>query len=247
MLNYIQAELWRCFHCGSLYLQAAVLLFFSHLFAFLYSHGDFPQLVSGVCVTMFTGVLAVPLLAQVVDGGFRDTVKNELSFGLSRSAVYLGKLASGILLGLLFCGVLIGGVLLSGWLFLPHGTAQDRLAALGTLAFCLAAALPLWCGMLSLCHMLGTLFRNPGGWICFYFAFFFLFQPLLAVFLGNHMGRFDLIQAALAPYSLLLSGYLSGNLSQTPGYLFLCWAVGLGWLAASSAVGLLAFQLRDIR
>lgn len=247
MLNYLQAELWRVFRCKSLYVQAAFLLFCAHLFAFLYGNGDFPQLVSGVCSTMFTGILAAPMLAQLVDGGFQDTVKNELSFGLSRTFIYLGKLAGGIVLGLLFCGVLVGGVLVSGWLFLTHGPAREYLSALGMLAFCLTAALPLWCGMLSLCHMLGTLIRSPGVWVSLYFSFFFIAQPLLASLLGNHIGRFDLFQAVLAPYSLLLSGYLSGTLSRTPGYLLLCWAVGLGWAAASTAVGLLCFRCREGR
>ena len=247
MLNYLQAELWRVFRRKSLYVQAAFLLSCAHFFAFLYSNGDFPQLVSGVCTTMITGILAAPMLAQLVDAGFQDTVKNELSFGLSRSSIYLGKLAGGIVLGLLFCGVLVGGVLLSGWLFLSHGTAREYLTALGMLTFCLTAALPLWCGMLSLCHMLGTLIRSAGVWVTLYFTVFFFGQPLIAAVLGNHIGRFDLFQAVLAPYSLLLSGYLSGNLDRTPGYLFLCWAVGLGWLAATTIVGLLCFHYRETR
>ncbi len=251
MLNYIKAELWKVSRRGNFYLVMGILLFLTHLFGFIYSGSSFPALAAGVCDTMITGFVAVPALTQLVDSGFGETLRNEVSFGLRREEIYLGKLFSGILLGLALCAVLVGGVLVSGWLFLPHGGIREELTALVILGFCLTAALPVWCGMLGLCHMLATVIRSQSVWITLYFTGFFFGQSVVAgVLLLLTGGRVDLstpgaAQSVLMPWTLLLSDHLSGQM--TPRFLGLCWMVGTGWLAVTSAAGLLALRRRDIR
>ena len=78
---------------------------------------NYVELVGGISVTMLTGVLVVPLLVQVVDGSRGETLKNEVSFGLSRGRLYSGKLLSGLLLGLGLCAVLLIGLLGVGFPF----------------------------------------------------------------------------------------------------------------------------------
>ena len=121
MLNYIKAELWKVFRRKSCYVLAALLLFCAHLYGWLFSGGYFADLAAGVSLTMVTGMPLAPLLAHLVDAGSRDTLKNELSFGLSRGRIYWGKLAAGLLLGLLLALILVGGVLATGRLLLPRG------------------------------------------------------------------------------------------------------------------------------
>ena len=120
MLNYIKAELWKVLHRRGVYVLLALLLLCTALFFMLYSYGGFSSLAKGISVTMVVGMLAAPLLVQLVDGGTADTLKNELSFGLRRGTVYWGKLCAALLLGLAFCLVLVGGSLAGGWLFLPR-------------------------------------------------------------------------------------------------------------------------------
>ena len=122
MLNYIKAELWKVLHRRGVYVLLALLLLCTALFFMLYSYGGFSSLAKGISVTMVVGMLAAPLLVQLVDGGTADTLKNELSFGLRRGTVYWGKLCAALLLGLAFCLVLVGGSLAGGWLFLPRGS-----------------------------------------------------------------------------------------------------------------------------
>lgn len=258
MLNYIKAELWKVSRRRSFYASAGVLLFFAHLFGFMYSGDSFQHLASGVCGTMLTGFAAAPILVQLVDGGFGETVRNEVSFGLSREAIYLGKLFSALLVGAALCAVLVGGVLLSGWIFLSHGSFAEEAAALAVLAYCLAAALPIWCGMVGLCHMLATLIRSQAVWFSLYFLGFSFGGPVAVLALSLlaalcdaalqvHISLYrpDLLQGVCLPWTLLMSDHLSGRL--TLDFLLLCWRVGLGWLTAASAAGLLLLRRRDIR
>ena len=157
MLNYIKAELGKVLHRRGVYVLLALLLLCTALFFMLYSYGGFSSLAKGISVTMVVGMLAAPLLVQLVDGGTADTLKNELSFGLRRGTVYWGKLCAALLLGLAFCLVLVGGSLAGGWLFLPRGEPEEALEGLALVGFCLAGALPIWCGMFALCHMLSLI------------------------------------------------------------------------------------------
>ena len=163
MLNYIKAELWKVLHRRGVYVLLALLLLCTALFFMLYSYGGFSSLAKGISVTMVVGMLAAPLLVQLVDGGTADTLKNELSFGLRRGTVYWGKLCAALLLGLAFCLVLVGGSLAGGWLFLPRGEPEEALEGLALVGFCLAGALPIWCGMFALCHMLALAVRSPAA------------------------------------------------------------------------------------
>lgn len=138
MLNYIKAELWKVLHRRGVYVLLALLLLCTALFFMLYSYGGFSSLAKGISVTMVVGMLAAPLLVQLVDGGTADTLKNELSFGLRRGMVYWGKLCAALLLGLAFCLVLVGGSLAGGWLFLPRGEPEEALEGLALVGFCLA-------------------------------------------------------------------------------------------------------------
>ena len=149
MLNYIKAELWKVLHRRGVYVLLALLLLCTALFFMRYSYGGFSSLAKGISVTMVVGMLAAPLLVQLVDGGTADTLKNELSFGLRRGTVYWGKLCAALLLGLAFCLVLVGGSLAGGWLFLPRGEPEEALEGLALVGFCLAGALPIWCGMFA--------------------------------------------------------------------------------------------------
>ena len=173
MLNYIKAELWKVLHRRGVYVLLALLLLCTALFFMLYSYGGFSSLAKGISVTMVVGMLAAPLLVQLVDGSTADTLKNELSFGLRRGTVYWGKLCAALLLGLAFCLVLVGGSLAGGWLFLPRGEPEEALEGLALVGFCLAGALPIWCGMFALCHMLALAVRSPAAWTAGYYLMFF--------------------------------------------------------------------------
>lgn len=250
MLNYIKAELWKVSQRPVFYVLLTVLAACTALFTVMYS-GSFAQLAEAVSTTMITGFLAAPLLVQLVDGGGADTVKNELSFGLRRGTVYWGKLLSLLLLGLGFCLLLVGGSLLAGWLFLPRGDADTGWYGWCLVGFCLLGALPVWCGLFAFCHTMAMLVRSSAAWVAGYYLTFFIGQPILiflAMLLFNVYEAtelFNLVTAILMPYSLLMPSMLDNW--HTGQYQLWCWAIGLGWMAASTGLGLALFRRRDVR
>ena len=145
----------------------------------------------------------------------------------------------------------MGGSLLAGWLFMPHGGAGEAEAGLELVGFCLAGALPVWCGLFTACHTLALLVRSTATWVAGYYLTFFIGQPLL-VFLAMLLfgmyeatAGFSLFTAALMPYSLLMPAVLTDW--QTGQYQLWCWGVGLGWVALGAGIGLILFRRKNVR
>ena len=104
MLNYIKAELWKAFRHKGIYGLALFLGLCTALFTFMMLEADdFSQMASAASTTMLLGMLVAPLLTQIVDGKALGSLKNEVSFGLSRGRIYWGKLLAGLMLGLVLC------------------------------------------------------------------------------------------------------------------------------------------------
>lgn len=247
MLNYIKAELWKASRSKGMYALVLFLVLSTGLFTWIMLAADrFAQMASAASTTMLLGMLVAPLLTQVVDGGAWSSMKHEVSFGLSRRRIYLGKLVAGLLLGLGLCLLLLGGYLLVGWLALPHETEED-LVALTMVGFSLLGALPVWCGVYSLCHMLAVLIPSTAGWMGIYYLFSFFGQPVLVAFatMAANAQLSSLVQAILMPPSLLMPDFLSGWL--TWEYQQWCWLVGMGWLAATTGMGLSRFGRKEIK
>lgn len=247
MLNYIKAELWKASRHKGTYALVLILAVLTGLFTTLMLAAEaFYQMASAATTTMLLGLLVAPLLTQLVDGSSISTLKNEVSFGVGRGRIYLGKLITGLLLGLGLCLLLLGGYLLTGWLVLPHSTEED-LTALGVVGFTLLGALPIWCGVYSLCHMMAMLIPSTAGWLSIYYVLTFFGQPILVALIANFTtGRMSsLIQAVLMPMSLLMPDYLSGWI--TWEYQVWCWAIGLGWLAATAGLGLFCLGKKEIK
>lgn len=247
MLNYIKAELWKASRHKGTYVLVLILASLTGLFTALMMAAEaFYQMASAASTTMLLGLLVAPLLTQLVDGSSLSTLKNEVSFGVGRGRIYLGKLVSGLLLGLGLCLLLLGGYLLTGWLMLPHSPEED-LTAMAVVGFTLLGALPIWCGVYSLCHMMAMLIPSTAGWLSIYYVLTFFGQPILVslIVTFTSSGMSNLIQAILMPFSLLMPSFLSGWL--TWEYQVWCWAIGLGWLAVTTALGLFCMNRREIK
>lgn len=247
MLNYIKAELWKAFRHKGTYVLVLTLVILTGLFtAMMLPATTFYQMASAATTTMLLGLLVAPLLTQLVDGGSLSTLKNEVSFGVDRRRIYLGKLMTGLLLGLGLSLLLLGGYLLTGWLVLPHSPEED-LTAMGVVGFTVLGAIPIWCGVYSLCHMMAMLIPSTAGWLSIYYVFTFFGQPILVSLIATFTngGMSSLLQAILMPFSLLMPNYLSGWIGWE--YQVWCWAIGLGWLVGTTALGLFCLEKREIK
>lgn len=228
-----------------------VLLLLSGAYSALMSGGSYANLLAAVILTPALGMLLAPAVVQLVDGNGPDTLKNELSFGLTRGRVYLGKLAAALILGLALCGVLLVFCLGGGWLLLAHDQPENERINAAVLAFALLGALPLWCSAAGVCHLAAMNIRSPGAWVTAYYMMFFFGQPILVLLVNLFVDRTfnidsgGLLQAVLLPYSLTMPQYLSGWLSWE--YQLWCWGIGLGWLGGSTLLGWLLLRRRDVR
>ena len=158
MLNYIRAEAYKLLCRPYTYITLAVMLalegIFAEGFAFHNSHSSATPFggaivnivgmgVIGFCMCMLTGDI-------VFAGQYKNsTLKNEVSFGLSRTRIYLGKLIAQTLLSLVYLVVMMAFFIGLCAICLPmEGPAGFYSSgdALFIVGYFLAAALPLWLG-----------------------------------------------------------------------------------------------------
>ena len=144
MLNYISAELYKVRRRKSTWALLALLLGLESLYILLFAHGECYELLNAFVTTLTLGLPMALLLSALVcsDMGRSGTLKNELSAGLPRSRIYLGKLLSALIVALIALALVVGLCLAAGGLLFRHSDpAQDR-SALAVVGYCLAAALP---------------------------------------------------------------------------------------------------------
>lgn len=253
MLNYIRAELYRALHRKNIYVLLGLLL----LGELLLSLGSdawpgpaFLDMVGMMAAMLPVGNYLTVLLAHFTlsDPYRHDTLKNEVSFGLSRHKIYLGKLLSALSVCLLVCCIAAGTYLAVNWLACAHtDPARDRMAW-QVAGYVLADALPLWLGTLGLSLLvLMGIHSGTGGMILLLALLSILpmgFGLMTAITLPGFrtVGEWGL-QVSLVGINnmaLLFTGILD---TTTIGK---DWLLGMGWLAGSTALGLLLFRRKEL-
>lgn len=251
MRNYLTAECYKVFHRKYPYLTLLVCLALEGLllwgYWFTWSNGNTGVNFYSGLATLFM-MLGVGLYASILTGDMvfseqykQDTLKNEVAYGLSRARIYLGKLAVATLVALVGAAVMVGGYVAGCWLLLPHNELDGT--ALSLLGYVLAGALPLWLGAQGLAMACYFLVRNT----------------TLAAFAA--VGLLGVLPPILQACGLLLHPVFETVRQLMPAvmletlpnaayqwdYVGRCWVVGLALLAASTAVGILAFRRKEIR
>ncbi|NCE65420.1 ABC transporter permease [Pseudoflavonifractor sp. 524-17] len=251
MRNYFSAECFKAFRRKYFYIALAVclagegLLLWSYWFT--YSRGNvhisFQSTAIELLLMLSFGLYATILLGDVV---FSDqykwgTLKNEVSYGVSRSVIYLGKLLAAGLLSVVACGVMMGFYLAGCWVLFPHGAGDGLFFQM--LGYCLAGALPLWISALAVIMA------------CFFNIRSSTVGTLLAV--GILMVLSNIIQIlGLLVNDVFLKIYeymptvIVDNLKNMAfdwSYVGRAWLVGAVWTVGAVAVGLMGFHRSEIR
>lgn len=263
MVKYLNAECYKAFRRKYFYLFLGAILALAAAFMLLLrvegmhqsQTGDGMIIIQRVSVSELLGVLAMALSVGLyfcliaADMVFSEqykynTLKNEVSFGLPRLRIYLGKLLSSVLVAVVMCAVLVGGYLLLAFALFPTGA--DRLGeSLRTFGLCLAAAFPLWLGGLGFFTMLQFLLRGST-------AATVVYVMVIGLLGGGFLSLMSMFIPALEPLEKLMTTISLNtpfNLMRTQspeslmGY---AWALGLGWLAVSTLVGLVGFRKKEI-
>jgi ABC-2 type transport system permease protein len=252
MLNYVRAELYKASRRRVLYVMVGLLLAGECLFClgwvFGWPDGKFEDMVALLTSTMILGMyLVIPLTWLTAPDTRRgDTLKNEVSYGLSRPMIYMGKMCAALTVCLLTCGIVFAFYLGSNWVLCTHGDPAAEREMLAVLGYVVLCALPLWLGMLGVCMLAFTVLRSAVTAVVVLFLGLNLGPLLPPLFRAVQLPAFQ--QLGRMGERISLVGPFWGVLTDAMDWAFLgrCWLLGLGWLAVSTAVGLLFFQRQEL-
>lgn len=251
MRDYLNAECYKILHRRYTYVALAVFLGCVVLLMALWwttnAYGGSVSL-SGALYTLvmtFSIGLYAPLITTdlVFSEQYKaGTLKNEVSFGLTRRRIYLGKLAVEVGVDVIACALAIGLYLVLCVLTLTEGADPDgmfmtRLAEMWALVpRALLSALPLWLGAQGVTHLCYFLLR--GG----------VAAPFTAIgIIIVAPGVLKLLGMLLSPVFMTIRSFtLAAPMDAWDAPVWQCWAIGLGWFAVSTLLGLALFQKREI-
>lgn len=249
MLNYIKAELYRAAHHMTVYLVSGILLALALAFALMWvGPFTFPNMAALLSATMPIGLFMAAIMDVVVVSGVHrtGTLKNEVEFGTPRSRIYLGKLIAAFLLAVMLCILVMGSFLGLGWLFTAPGTPEETQVSLVILGYVTAASFPLWLGALGLTHALFLALKNEVVAACLTAYLLLLGEPMTAILTMINS------EVIAGPARVVRSVLLTAPFGQyqddlTWQLMAQCWAIGLGWLLASTVVGLWVFRRSEVK
>ena len=268
MVNSIQAEIYKLtrrpyFYVFNLCCAAFALLVIGCLAYIKYTAPanqdavNFPFSLNILLMGMPVGLYLVAVGGDAVfsEQYKYNTLKNEVSYGLTRVQVYLARLVVTLLLRIVVFVVTIGVYLLASLVLLGIPSDEMAMMSLGMtaaqsvqmmmqmLGYYILASFPLWLGALSLAIACYFLIRGSSmAGIAF-----------LAIMVGvpailNNLGKF--IHPMFHSLYHLTLDYMGGLVisTQTMDWALMsrCWLVGLAWAAISTAVGLFFFSRREI-
>lgn len=251
MRNYLAAECYKVFRRKYLYLTLLVVLALEGLmlwgFWFTWSNGN-TQMDFYSAVIMIPMMLSIGLYATILTGDMvfseqykHNTLKNEVSYGVSRVRIYLGKLAVSTLVALLAAVVMVALYMAGCWVLLPHNELDQT--GLQLVGYTLVGALPLWLGTQGVALACYFLVRNTT-----------LAAFVAVALLGVVPSILQLCGLLIHPTFEMIRQFMPAvMLEQLYIYAFQwdyvgrCWIVGMVVLVGSILVGLLAFRKKEIR
>ena len=259
MLNYIRAEIYKLLRRPYTYITLGVLLalegLYASMFAFHNSHSmatPFGGAVVSIVVMGAIGLCVCLLTGDIVFAGQykNSTLKNEVSFGLSRTRIYLGKLIAQTLLSIVYLAVMMGFFIGLCAVVLPMEpsagfySAADAMAIVG---YFLAVGLPLWIGAQAAACMCQFLINGDLASSFAYVGIVLALDSILQIMGLLVRGRTGDILLKICEYlpRPMLEGAKSvvGNWS----YLGKAWVVGAFWVVVCTAIGLYGFKRKEIK
>lgn len=248
MSDYLRAEFFKVTHRAYTYIFLALMLAGASLmvggWVFTNAHGNHIDFASGASMLLFILPMGLYCTLLVGDMVFSDqfrhnTLKNEVSFGLPRGRIYLGKLIVSCVTAVCLCAVLMIYYLGLCRLALPGG--ENDLEALKAVGFCLLCALPLWLGGQALMTALYFLLKSSTV-AAIAGVVIFLAAPQVWYVLACLVS--DVFWAL---HGVMLStpfDQMSGAVD--PAFLGKTAAIGAGWFIAATVIGLIGFRRREI-
>ena len=258
MFNYIRAECYKLLRRKYTYVALAVMLaletLFVSMFAFHNSHSfetPFSAAVIMIVELGSIGFCACLITGDIVFGGQykNSTLKNEVSFGLSRTRIYLGKLIAQTLLSIMYMLIMVGFFVGACAVALPHGIGgfPSDTDALIIVGYFLAVGLPLWIGGQAVACMCQFLFQGEMTSSFAYVGIIFVLNTVVEIaglLIEGNVGEFLLKSCSYFPLPMLGA---ANSLVGDWNYLGKACGVGLFWLVVSTAAGMYGFNRKEIK
>mgnify|MGYP005773704159 CR=1 FL=1 len=250
-LSYLRAEIFKVLHRPYTYIFLLVILVLEAALVILLASNvtsvntiTFSDGASILMMGLIVGLYCtIPVGDMVYSEQYKsNTLKNEVSFGLPRTRIYLGKLAASCVTAVCLCAVMVIVYLGLCRALLP-GDPESNGMMLQITGFCLLTALPLWLGAQALTIALFFLVRSSTVAAISHVAVL-LVLPEISNLLGNLVSPvFQKIGSVMltAPFNQMLSSSLLDW-----NFFGRCLAVGACWFAAATVVGILGFRRREI-
>ena len=259
MLNYIRAEVYKLLHRPYTYITLGVMLALEALYASMFAFHNAHSMATpfgGAVVTIvemgFIGFCICLLTGDIVFAGQykNSTLKNEVSFGLSRTQIYLGKFLAQTLLSIVYLVVMMAFFLGLCAVCLPMESSAGFYSAangMTIVGYFLAAGLPLWIGAQAALCMCLFLVNGEMASSFLYVGIVFVLETILDVaglLIGGGVGRLLLEVVQYFPVRMLSE---AKAVVGDPVYLGQAWLVGAFWVAVCTAVGLYGFKKKEIK
>ena len=241
MFNYIRAEIYKLLHRPYTYIALGVMLALEALYASMFAFHNAHSMA-----TPFGGAIIT-----IIEMGAIGFCKNEVSFGLSRTQIYLGKFLAQTMLSIVYLVVMMAFFLGLCAVCLPMESESAAFyatsEALAIVGYFLSVGLPLWIGaQAALCMCLFLVNGEMASSFLYVGIVFVLetFIDLVGLLIEGPVGNALLKAVPYFPVQML-NGAKSvvGDVS----YLGRAWLVGAFWVIVCTAVGLYGFNRKEIK
>lgn len=281
MLNYIRAELYKATHRLYTWIMLG-LVFLGEGFMFLVwfdnrEYMTFYDAVSVVGMMMALGFIATIFTCDIVFAGQHQngTLKNEVSFGLSRTKIYFGKFIAMTLLSLAAMVIALSFYIGVCRIMLPDYSANavyneafgvyeggGALTALELIGLAVLTELPVWLGCQAIICTASFLLNSAivanvtafGVVIGSHFAIQFFLLFIRADSLVAQMLEKIYYWLPYEPLFAIFPGVANLQTGPTPAILEIdwigirnCWIIGGFWFIFATAVGLYFFRKKEIK
>lgn len=281
MLNYIRAEFYKATHRLYTWIMLG-LIFLGEGFLFTIwidqrEYTTFFEAVSLVGMMMIMGFFATLFTCDIVFAGQHQngTLKNEVSFGLSRAKIYLGKFITMTILSVLAMVIVLGVYIVVCRVILPDYTANavysealgvyeggGAMTALELVGLGVLTELPVWLGCQAIICAASFLLNsaitaNAVAIGIVMGSRFMLYLFILLMREGSPLLPLLAKIYSWLPYEILNAAYPGvGMIQRDPTPLILeirwemvsrAWIIGGFWLIFSTALGLYFFRKKEVK
>lgn len=258
MLNYMSAEFYKVFRRKYPYATFLTLAGLAALlcagFIFVNSggaHTEFSDGAQSVLMVLSVGLYAALLICDMVfsDQYKFNTLKNEVSFGIPRSQIYLGKLVVEAVIGVVMSVLVIGFYVGMCYVTLYASPLEETVRTMQIIGYCVLAAIPQWLAALALTNMIFFLVKGS-TLASFLMVGIIAVTPvaleITALMIWSSAPHVSEVLLAIRDY------WPTQIISRAPevvgdwGFMGKSFLTGGVWVAATSAIGLVVFQRKEI-